>query len=197
MKAAPQDTFLLDPSGQCVHLGHARHRAVERRVETGNLGNVREAATYRFDGVDCLRQMIGIDRNERSKGCNYLPGHESWLGVLRAAMHHAMPDATEGSAHIALIEVLQHSDQRFAMVVYGASLIEDHSAGRIDDVKPAVGTSDPLDFCRQLDACCLAAVVEPRLQAGGACINGKDDLAPQFVFHRAIQVCSLFRRAAA
>ena len=73
-------------------LRHARHIMVKSRVETRYLGQIGKSAMKRLGQQNLLRHMVRIEWTEATQLLNHFRSDSLRLVILRAAIHHAMPN---------------------------------------------------------------------------------------------------------
>jgi hypothetical protein len=101
-------------------LGHARHGAVKRRVETGHLRQFRMTLAERLDQFNLARQMIRVVRADAMQFIQQFLGDQFGLGVLHA-VDHAVSHRPDRFETILLFEPINQEIRR-RFVIGGGEL---------------------------------------------------------------------------
>ena len=102
MKPVAADALFGEAARKGESLGKIRLGAMERRIEAGDLRNLRRKLHDRANGRQVVRLVQGRERRELAEVVEHRLGHAHGTCVLEAAVDHAMTEAD----HRASIEQL-------------------------------------------------------------------------------------------
>src|SRR5271170_4104260 len=145
MKPVPANARVGEAARQSERLGEIRLRAVEGRVEAGDLGNLRRALHDRADRREVVRLMQGRERLEFREIIEHRLCNPYRLDIVEAAMDDAV---TEGDNRSLLQQGapgrrdLAHGRGMIVGLWLEAALLDDRAFG-VEDVETRFD-ADPL-----------------------------------------------------
>jgi len=165
MKAIAQQPRPLVLAREGVASGDGRHPTVERGIEAGDLRHVWIVAPDRLDRRERLRQMIGVDRDQRAQVVEQRGGEPFRLAMALPAVDDPVPDRRHIQRRALLAQPIGERGERGGVIGQIALRIEERLASCVGDPQSRVLVPDPLGEQRDFAPLVGLGAVDRRFQA--------------------------------